>query len=304
VLLLGGTGFIGSRVLNILRRRSDIKLMVLGHRRVNYRALEDVNLVVDDFARFDFAWLELFKPDTIIHLARFAGRGPLGRSIASRRGAAANRRLRDWLTVNAPDVHVIYVSGSLVYGDHGDEEVNEQAQLHPVGFARQYIHAERPWMHAQADGTLPVTILRPPWIVGPESWFYSHFAAAAQSRGFVPMYGSGQNWMSLIDVSDCAGLIVHVAETVDPGRIVNLFAPGQHARHAEFAECLSKAMALSVRPIERTSEYMARDSALWEALTFSLKVATRHRDIYSNFEFQVPDWRDMVIDNLRSIRGQ
>ena len=57
VLVLGGSGFIGSLVLAELRRRPDLELAVVAHRRVDYRAIEGVNLAVCDIGRLDRAWL-------------------------------------------------------------------------------------------------------------------------------------------------------------------------------------------------------------------------------------------------------
>lgn len=136
--------------------------MVLGHRNVDYRALEEVNLVVSGLADLDLEWLATFQPDTIIHLARLRGEHRIGRAFAARRGRRANARLIAWLCAHAPRTHVVYVSGTLVYGDRGERETDELAEIRPASYAREYIVAEAPWMDAQREGRLPVTIVRPP----------------------------------------------------------------------------------------------------------------------------------------------
>ncbi|HET9947687.1 MAG TPA: NAD-dependent epimerase/dehydratase family protein, partial [Longimicrobiales bacterium] len=148
VFLLGGTGFIGSRVLAALRRDPEVRVRVLGHRNVPYRELEDVDLVTGSLTSFDLGWIERFEPDTIILLARLSGRRRLRRIVAAARGERANRRLVGWLARRAPDVRVVYVSGTLVYGNHGDAEVDERTPLSPIAYAREYVKAERPWMEA------------------------------------------------------------------------------------------------------------------------------------------------------------
>ena len=92
VLLLGGTGFIGSHVLAALRRNKDVRLMMLGHHNVDYRALEDVDLVVDSLSHFDLSWIETFRPDTIIPSRaapgrRTPGKVPLGAEGPPRKSA-------------------------------------------------------------------------------------------------------------------------------------------------------------------------------------------------------------------------
>ena len=298
VLLLGGTGFIGSHVLAALRRRKDVRLMVLGHRNVDYRALEDVNLVVDSLQHFDPSWIEQFRPDTIIHLARLRGGGPLRRSLAARRGARANRRLIKWLRKRAPDVHVVYVSGTLVYGDQGEREVDERTALNPVSFAREYVHAETPWTEAQQEEQLPVTIVRPPWVVGPGSWFHHHYVFPALKQGAVPLYGAGGNWMTFLDVRDCAGAIVHLAGRSGPGRVFNLFTPGQVAQQSEFVQVLSDVLGVGVRRVDSDGFKGYRDPAVWEALTFSLRASTINEEVHSGYQFEVPQWPDMITRNL------
>ena len=298
VLLLGGTGFIGSHVLAVLRRRKDVRLMMLAHRNVDFRALEDVNLVVDSLPRFDPSWIETFRPDTIIHLARLRGSGPVRRSLAARKGCRANRRLITWLRKLTPDVHVVYVSGTLVYGDHGEHEVDERTALNPVSFAREYVRAETPWMEAQQEEQLPVTIVRPPWVVGPGSWFHHHYVFPALKQGAVPLYGSGGNWMTFLDIRDCAGAIVHLAERSEPGKVFNLFTPGQVALQSEFAQVLSDVLGVGIRQVDSDGLRRYRDPAVWEALTFSLRGSTINGEVRSGYQFEVPRWPDMIARNL------
>jgi len=304
VLLLGATGFIGTRILNLLRRRAHLQVMVLGHRNVNYRALEDVNLVVDDLTRFDLSWIERFEPDTIIHLARLSGRGRVGRTVAAQRGRRANRRLIAWLCERAPNIRVLYVSGTLVYGDQGERTVDEQTPLNPIAYAREYFAAEEPWVDAQREGLLPITIVRPPWIIGPGSWFYHHYVFPAQKDGAVPLYGSGQNWMSFLDVTDCAGSILNVAERSDPGKVFNLFTPGQVVRQVEFVSALSDVLRVGVRQIDRNEFGHRLDRAAWEALTFSLKASTNNKEVSCGYQFRVPNWSDMITRHLTPALSQ
>lgn len=300
VLLLGGTGFIGSRVLNRLRSRPDVRIMVLAHRNVDHRALEDVDLIVDSLTRWDLSWIEIFRPDTIIHVARLGGAGKMRRAIAARRGRRANQRLVDWLVERAPDTKVVYVSGTLVYGDRGDAEVDETAPLRPTAFAREYIRAEYPWLEAQRTGALSVTIVRPPWVVGPGSWFHAHYLRPARRDGAVPLYGSGDNWMTLLDIDDCAGAIVHLAERAAAPMTVNLFAPGQWTRQQEFAESLARLLDAQVVPVDARDPRLRGDRAVGEALTFSLRATTSQPRALVGYEWTTPRWPDMLARHASS----
>jgi nucleoside-diphosphate-sugar epimerase len=294
VLLLGGTGFIGSHVLSRLRARADVRTMVLAHRNVDHRSLEDVNVVVDSLTHWDLSWIDVFEPDTIIHVARLGGSGRLGRSIASRRGRRANQRLVDWLAEHAPNTKVVFVSGTLVYGDCGDADVDEASALNPTAFAREYIGAEVPWMDAQRAGSLPVTIVRPPWVVGPGSWFHAHYVRPARRHGEVPLYGSGDNWMTFLDVEDCAGAIVHLAERAQDPMTVNLLAPGQWTRQRDFAETLARLLSARVLQVDVHDRRRVRDRAIGEALTFSLRATTNRPTALDGYVWKAPHWPDML----------
>jgi len=298
VLLLGGTGFIGAHLLRALRSVDGVRIMMVAHRRVPYRALEDVNLVVDSLTRLDLSWIERFEPDTILHAARLGGSSPLKRRIAAHRGRRANRRLAEWLVSHAPDTRVVYVSGTLVYGSHGDADVDERTPLRPIAFARDYVRAEEPWIAAQDEGSLPVTIVRPPWVVGPGSWFHAHFVRPGLENGGVPLYGSGDNWMTLLDVEDCAGAIVHLAAQPDPPATINLFAPDQRTRQRDFVETLAGLLRVPVRPVASAGAGRVRDRATSEALTSSLRAGTRHFEALGGYRWKAPSWPEMLTRHL------
>ena len=303
VLLLGGTGFIGSAVLAQLRVRSDLRLMVLGHSTVNYRELEDVNLMVGSLSNLDLSWIDIFEPDTILHLARLPGRGALGRRLAAARGRSANRRLIAKLrTLKAPP-RVLYVSGTLVYGDRGEEWADETSPVLPAAYARQYIAAERPWMTEQERGELPVTMVRPPWVVGTASWFRAHYAQVLARQGLVPCYGDGANWMTFIDVEDCAGLILHLAERGLPGSCYNLLAPAQHARQRDFVNLLATHTGLRVSCLSRREMAARLERGAAEALTTSLRVRTVHAAILGSYSFKHPTWEVFVKQHLSAFHA-
>ena len=195
---------------------------------------------------------------------------------------------------------MVYVSGTLVYGDRGERETDELAEIRPASYAREYILAEAPWMDAQREGRLPVTIVRPPWVLGSASWFPQYFVLPALAGGSVPMYGSGQNWMSFLDVTDCGGAVVHVAEHAVPGRNFNLFAPGQSARQEEFVGVVADALGVRVEQVGRVQQGRRTERAVMEALTGSLRSATVHPEVAMGYSFEIGQWQDMVKRHLPS----
>ena len=299
IFLLGGTGFIGAALTRRLSAQRQLnELMMLIHRRAPFRELEQIDTNTGELGSFDLSLLDRFQPDTIVHLARRSGRGSIGRFLAARSGARANRRIIDHLNRQGLKPHVIYVSGTLVYGDCGDVPVDEERPLRPIAFAREYVKAERPWMEALQEGGMPVTILRPPWIIGKDSWFASFYLKSMAKDGTVPLFGDGRNWMSLIDVEDCAGLIAHAVRHAAPGRYYNLFVPGACITQREFAGRLADLTQTRIRPVSIPETRRRFGRAVAEAMTFSVASATRYPEFIAGYSFKHPSIDAMIRNNL------
>ncbi len=299
IFLLGGTGFIGSALTRqLMADRESTDLMMLVHRSSPSRELEQVNVNRGSLGSFDLAMLDRFQPEVILHLARQGGRGRWGRYWAATKGRWANRRLVRHLARQAAKPQVIYVSGTLVYGDCGESPADEARPIRPIAFAREYIKAERPWMTAQAQGVLPVTILRPPWIIGRGSWFGEYYLKSIKQHRVVPLFGDGSNVMSLLDVEDCAGLIRHAVGRAEPGRCYNLLAPGACLTQREFAEKLARLTGSEVKGIPVAELRREHGAAVMEAVTFSNRSATRYPEFMAGYAFKYPTVDDMIRHNV------
>jgi nucleoside-diphosphate-sugar epimerase len=299
IFILGGTGFIGAvltRQLSAIRQVND--LMMLIHHRAQFRDLEQVNTNTGSLGSFDLALLGQFAPDTVIHLARMSGRGRIGRYIAAWRGARANNRIIRHLNRQVVKPHTIYVSGTLVYGDCGEIPVDEESPLRPIAFAREYIYAEKPWTTALRKGDIPVTIVRPPWIIGKSSWFADFYLHSIKHRRAVPLFGDGRNLMSLIDVEDCAGLIAHAVRNSEPGQYYNLFVPGACITQLEFAERLAHYAQTTIRKFSVAEIRSRFGQAVLEAFTFSTISSTKHPEFISGYHFKYPSIDAMIRNNL------
>lgn len=299
IFLLGGTGFIGSVLTSqLVANRQANDLMMLIHRSARFRELEQINTNTGGLGTFDLSMLDRFRPDTIVHLARMSGSGQLGRFLAGRAGAKANRRLVCYLECQPYRPHVIYVSGTLVYGDCGEDDVDEGRSLNPIAFAREYNLAEQPWETAMHAGKVSVSILRPPWIVGGNSWFAEIYLKSIRNHRMIPLFGDGKNLMSLIDVEDCAGLIAHAVSEAEPGCCYNLFTPGACITQLEFAQRLAMFTRAEIRQIDAPEIRRRYGQAMQEALTFSNNSSTRHPKFIAGYKFRHPSVDEIIRHNL------
>ena len=194
--------------------------------------------------------------------------------------------------------HVIYVSGSLVYGDCGEEIVDEDSAIRPTGFSKQYILAERPWMRERESGKISVSLIRPPWIAGQESWFKTFYIDPMIRQFHIPVYGKGDNWMSLIDVEDCAGLVQLAISESSPGMVYNIFNPRCHLRQAEFVSGIKSITGFPQRTYHKREIVDRYDRATWESLSFSLRMSTIHKRFLESYPFKYPELNDILLNNI------
>lgn len=298
VFVLGGTGFIGSALMNKFSQQLDkYEVWALIHRNVNFRELECFNTFTGDLQSFDLTLLDRFQPDHIVHMARMSGKGAKGREKSAKKGARANKRLIEHLLTMHKKPVVHYVSGTLVYGDCGEKLVDEDSSINPTGFAKEYIEAERPWMECIERGTLPVSMLRPPWIMGTNSWFKTFFLNYMWKFKKVPLLGDGENWMTIIDVEDCAGLIIHTMENGKPGNYYNLGIPNNYHKHKDFANKVSEITGLPLDPLSKEQIIEKFDETIYEAFTFSVKSSSKHSELLDSYTFEYPTIESMIQKN-------
>lgn len=233
----------------------------------------------------NFAWPDDDPPHVIFHCARLSGRGKWGRYLAAWRGNLANRRLLRRLD----KTRLVYASGSLMYGDCGEQPVFEDAPLRPTSYAREYIIAERPLLR-----DCRVMIFRPGWILGPGSWlewFYLRDDA-------VPLYGSGTNLMSIIHRDDCAAAMVRVARHGRPG----VYHPPNSivVTQREFVERLAAILGLPIRE----ESLAGKERAVREAFTCSINLRSRNAELWEGFAPRFTDLQAALQDVLAAYKAR
>jgi len=302
IWILGGTGFIGRSLLNYLSSDPMNRLHLLVHKNIPYRHLEKYNTITGSLDHFDLKWFDRYPPDVVFHLARMAGPGPLRRQIASRRGELANKRLLNcFRSLDKPPI-VVYVSGSLMYGDQpGDIRADEFTSLNPVAFGRDYIRAEHPWMSPSKESGLTIKLVRPGWIVGPGSWFRVFFWNHFLQTGKVPVYGDGSQMMSLIQLDDLGGMIGKVPE-MEPD-VLNLFA-GNPVTQLQFSKKMADILSVETENISFDQIRKKYGKAETEALSSSIPLKTVYPEQWAAYQFLYPKPEDMLIHTISLLQSE
>ena len=249
-LVTGGSGFIGSAII----KASTSNIRALVHKE----AVEGNNIdrVYGDFLsgenQFE-KWID--GVNSIIHTARPSSGKTAGRYRIARRTRKANISMVSAVK-EAKIPSTILMHGSLSYGHRGEELVQTDSILNPVGYAEAYSIGERPWVDYLYSGG-GVKVVRAPWVLGPGSWFEMLYCEEK-----IPVFGDGSQWMSLVSVESLADFTWSVLSD-EPG----VYHPPllYRCRQSDFARIVSEIRGVGTSVVSRsrlTRKYgkMATDS--------------------------------------------
>ena len=249
-LVTGGSGFIGSAII----KASTSNIRALVHKE----AVEGNNIdrVYGDFLsgenQFE-KWID--GVNSIIHTARPSSGKTAGRYRIARRTRKANISMVSAVK-EAKIPSTILMHGSLSYGNRGEELVQTDSILNPVGYAEAYSIGERPWVDYLYSGG-GVKVVRAPWVLGPGSWFEMLYCDEK-----IPVFGDGSQWMSLVSVESLADFTWSVLSD-EPG----VYHPQllYRCRQSDFAKIVSEIRGVAISVVSRsrlTRKYgkMATDS--------------------------------------------
>jgi dihydroflavonol-4-reductase len=258
VFVTGGTGFVGSHLVDLLiERGNSVRCLVRRSSKLRYLDHSKIELAygaLDDSTDWDEALADV---DTIYHVA----------------GTTFARRAKDYFTTNHQGTETIlaqalkrrdqikrfvYISSLAAVGPGPDgKPVNENATPAPITpYGRSKLAAEEA-VRAVSD-LLPVTIIRPPAVYGPRDYGIFEFFKAVKG-GMFPMIGRRDKRVSLVHARDlCEGVILAGESETAIGRtyfisseddysmraVADLMAALMHKRAREIA--IPKSLAYGV----------------------------------------------------------
>lgn len=201
VLVTGGTGFIGSRLIERLRQRGD-DVKCVAKDRLNASFLESlkVDVVLGDMNN-GIGWDPLLDGvECIYHLAGVT-RAKSWREYYEG-NYLATKRFVDVCTNSRVNVkRFLYVSSLAAVGpSNGGGAATETTALHPVShYGKSKMLGELEVLKAR--DRLPITIVRPSAVYGPrERDMYEYMRLIM--RGIQPLIGFRRKWLNLIHSDD------------------------------------------------------------------------------------------------------
>jgi uncharacterized protein (TIGR01777 family) len=246
--ITGATGFIGSRLVELLAGEPDARVTIFTRdpsaARERFAPGPARELVAWDYAASLPPAGALDGADAVIHLA--------GESVAARRWTAAQkkkirdsrvlstRNLIEGLARAAPRPRVLAAASAIgYYGPRGDEEVAESAPAGNDFLAEVCRDWEAEVARAEAHGIREARV-RIGVVLGPGGGALKPLIPAFKLFAGGPLAG-GQQWMSWIHRDDLARLFLHAVRTPSLSGPVNGTAP-RPVRNREFAKTLGRVL--------------------------------------------------------------
>lgn len=205
----GGTGFLGSHLVEDLLRRECNEVRCLVRSDPKWLSRLDVTYVHGDLADVEVLWEALDGVDLVYHLA--------GRTRAAEWDAFYRANVESTLNLMgaikhaAPDVERVVVTSSLAAVGRCEQTMaTEDVPLQPVSmYGRSKAQMERALQedHEMTESyaeALPLTIIRPPAVYGPRDRDTLDFFRAVK-RHMCPVLGTGRDRsLSLVHARDLA----------------------------------------------------------------------------------------------------
>jgi nucleoside-diphosphate-sugar epimerase len=200
VFVTGGTGFIGSHVVDSLIDDNDVdEIKCLVRNKEKWIEGKPYQKVDGDLHSIRTIEQALTEVDTIIHLAGVV-KAPTQKEFDFANVQATEHLIR---LANRSGVRKMVILSSLAAaGPSNGKALTEKTPMKPISMYGKSKKKMEEMIHEVADSDLSVTILRPPAVYGPrEDQIYTLFKM--MSFGLAPMVGDGTKpELSIIYVQD------------------------------------------------------------------------------------------------------
>ena len=240
ILVTGGTGFIGSHLLDKLSALGQPARCLLRRKARPRRLPPGIEAAYGDLIGGEGVEEAVRGADTVIHLAGVT------KALAARDYYAGNVRATETLAraLAGRAIRLVHVSTLAAIGPSGDgTPVDEDAQPRPLThYGKSKLEAER-MVRALAPDAV---IVRPPVVYGPRDTDVFRMLKSI-SKGWMLEIGGGERWFSVIYVGDLVEGLLAARRGV-PGRAYFLAHP-QPVSWSELGAAAARIMARRPRVV-------------------------------------------------------
>lgn len=276
ILLTGGTGFLGKRLVDILQKEHEI--IVLSKEGAKVPGTSTVTGDVLDPVSLKKAF-EL-KPDVVFHLAAILDEyDPMLWKV----NVEGTRNVCD-AACSSGVKRMIFTSSA---GVLGSGVLKEDSQYRPeTRYEKSKAESEKILIRECTSCKIPYTILRFPIIYGPNGYWFQILRAAEQGY---PLIGKAENRWHLLHINDAIDALLLALDEKAANRIYNIAAGDVHTYRETYAII---AAALGVEMTKKTIP-------VWKA-----KLLARVYELYCKIAGKKPRVTKMVASIERLVRDR
>jgi len=305
VLVLGGTGFVGSALVPLLRERGHEALVVSRRPQEAPPALAaaGARIVGGDLLVPASLAFEGPAPDAVVLLAA-------PRLFGQRMGARRFARLQGEITAmytNALDLarrldRPIVITGGTAFRTTGDEVADETWPLVRVGAARIGDGVDPLVARAVAAGAPKLVWLFPGQIYGAGGMFLQMVGMARKGRGAI--FGDGSNRIPRVHVQDCAAAYLaaleHLGDLATGERFI--VADDLACTSREFADHLADLLrAPRPKPAPELIVKLLLGKLLVETITMNCRVSNAKAKRVLGWALRFPTYREGLAATVEEI---
>lgn len=282
VIVIGSSGFLGSAVTQELLAQGFTVYATKNKRELGHSALQ---IIEGGIKGLTVAKLNEINPEAIFHCARpvLPTWRKWGRTMAAWQAKRYNQFILQQVEQSQTQPTLLFASGSLVYGNSTSPH-DENAPLNPLSYARQYHRGEIPIVEAVTNGKSKVIVARFPWLLGEGSWFSWFYLKQVKETKSVPLFGTGNNVMTLISLVDAARMMVNLFLSARDAGIYNIISP--HAiPQTTFAQFVADRYSGKVTDYHNLFP-KGVEKAVIEAFESNILLTTQFPEIWSDYSFE------------------
>lgn len=254
VLLLGGTGSIGSAVLGQLRARGHA-VLALARSSNSERLLREQNVeVLRGDLRSPHAWSGVIQDVEAIVQAAVTfteDMGTVDRNFVEAMIGAAEK--------SGCQPRFIYTGGCWVYGETGDEIADENRAFNPIPAFAWMVENAQILMRA---GCFSTSVVHPAMVYDREGGVFSRFLSKAERGGPIEIWGSPEARWPLVHRDDLARAYCLVLEQGLNGEHYNVAAE-ESVPVGKIVSAIASRFRLSSSPIVRSRDEVVAEQGDW-----------------------------------------